>query len=166
MAVDGKNQARCTANVADQELELTLTINSREETGGYSGHCRGSYAGQLVDCLQLFMRAKDRTMPPVTVDRPRALTDAQWQELAGKYAFIFPSANRWLRWGLSINILLSLAVVFVIWSASPSMPAYVGDSIWLRRVVPSAVAGIVFFFPLAWLSLLLSFGLENWIETF
>lgn len=172
--VDGKNQAHCTADVADEVLQLTLTIHAPEETGGYSGHCRGIYAEELVHCHQLPMRAKDRTMPPVLVDRPRALVGTQWQKLVGEYAFTFPSANKWLQWGMAVNLLLSVAVAFVIWSARlSSLRAYKRDNLWLKRIVVllrqfvlSVIAGSVFCFAMAWTLLLLSLSLEDWIERF
>jgi hypothetical protein len=166
VAVEGKNEARCTANVANEVLHLTLTIDSLGKSGSYSGSCRASFAGGAVNCLQLFTRAKDRTMPPVTVARPRAITDAQWQALMGTYVFTLPSGNGVFQWGFAANVVLSLLVVFVIWGASPSTPMHVGANKFLRKFIPSTMAGILFFLPMAWLALLLSFGLEDWIERF
>ena len=163
-AVLEKNRVNCTSLVGGEELRLSLWLS--QGVNSFSGHCSGSYAGTSVNCLQLFVRARDYSMPPVSVEMPRALSDAAWQTLRQHYAFTFPASEWWFHWGAVISTIVSLAAAGVIWIASRATIRRLNEDKRWRRVFASTVAAAFCFLSMVWIALLFSLQLEEWFERF
>lgn len=164
-AASGRNQAVCTAEVAGKELRLVLTMHA-VGTANFSGYCSGSYAGQAVQCVQLFARAADYSRPPIAVTRPHTLDDAQWAQLLQQDRFTYPNVTWWFQWGVMLSLMIGMAVGALQWLAARVREEAAGLLALVRRSAVTLIATVLCALPLTWLALLISLQVEEWLERF